>query len=142
VSVQRPDRTAFTTSDIDFRVEGDDLAFERIDFSGDAISLKGKGRMNSQGEIDLKFHPLMGREERFIPLVRPIVGETGRQFLLVEVTGPLPDPQVKRTVFPQLDEQLAQLFPELAREELMQPAKPLLSLPQAALERLNLLPRR
>ena len=45
---------------------------------------------------------------------------------------------------PQLisDEQLEQLFPELAREELMEPAKPLLSLPQATLERLNLLKRR
>ena len=64
-----------------------------------------------QREIDLKFHPLMGREERFIPLVRPLVGETGRQFMLIEVTGSLDAPQVKRTVFPQLDEQLEQLFP-------------------------------
>ena len=142
LSVQRADRTAFTTSDIDFRIEGDDLAFERIDFSGDAISLKGKGRMNGQREIDLKFHPLMGREERFIPLVRPLVGETGRQFMLIEVTGSLDAPQVKRTVFPKLDEQLEQLFPELAREELIEPAKPLLSLPQATLERLKLLPKR
>jgi hypothetical protein len=142
LSLQRADRTAFTTSDIDFRVEGEDLAFARIDFSGDAISLKGKGRMNAQREIDLKFHPLMGREERIIPLVRPIVGETGRQFLLIEVTGPLDEPHVKRTMFPRLDEQLEQLFPELAREELMEPAKPLLSLPQATLERLNILKRR
>jgi hypothetical protein len=142
LSVQQADRTAFTTSDIDFRVEGDDLAFERINFSGDAVSLKGKGRMNGQREIDLKFHPLVGREERFIPLVRPLVGETGRQFMLIEVTGQLDQPQVKRTVFPKLDEQLEQLFPELAREELMQPAKPLLSLPQATLQRLNLLPKR
>jgi hypothetical protein len=142
LSVQRADRTAFTTSDIDFRIEGEDLAFARIDFSGDAISLKGQGRMNAKREIDLKFHPLMGREERFIPLVRPLVGETGRQFMLIEVTGPLNDPQVKRTMFPRLDKQLEQIFPELAREELMQPAKPLLSLPQATLEKLNLLPRR
>jgi hypothetical protein len=142
LSLQRADRTAFTTSDIDFRVEGEDLAFTQIDFSGDAISLKGKGRMNAQREIDLKFHPLMGREERIIPLVRPIVGETGRQFMLIEVTGPLGEPQVKRTMFPRLDEQLEQLFPELAREELMEPAKPLLSLPQATLERLNILKKR
>src|SRR4030095_13023663 len=74
LSVQRPDRTAFTTSNIDFRVEGDDLALDRIDFSGDAISLKGKGRMNAQREINLTFHPIVGREERHLPIFRPLLG--------------------------------------------------------------------
>jgi hypothetical protein len=142
LSVQRADRTAFTTSDIDFRIEGDDLAFERIDFSGDAISLKGKGRMNGQREIDLKFHPLMGREERFIrSFGRSLAKRAGihadRSHRLAGRAR-----KWKRTVFPKLDEQLEQLFPELAREELIEPAKPLLSLPQATLERLKLLPKR
>src|SRR5262249_44909874 len=53
LSIQRPNSTAFTNSNIDFRIEGDDLVFDRIDFSGDAISLKGKGRMNGQRQIDL-----------------------------------------------------------------------------------------
>jgi hypothetical protein len=136
LSIQRPDRTAFTSSDIGFRIEGDDLVFDRIDFSGDAISLKGKGRMNGQREIDLKFHPLMGRAERLIPIFRPIVGETGRQFLLIEVTGPLDQPEVKRTVFPRLDAQLEQMFPELADPELEKAEESILSLPQATLERL------
>ena len=57
LSIQRPDRTAFTTSNIDFRVEGDDLALERIDFSGDIISLKGTGRMNAQRELNLTVLP-------------------------------------------------------------------------------------
>src|SRR5436189_5446421 len=56
LSIQRPDSTAFTNSNIDFRIEGDDLAFDRIDFSGDAISLKGRGRMNGQRQIELKFY--------------------------------------------------------------------------------------
>jgi hypothetical protein len=55
LSVQRPNRTAFTTSHIDFRVAGDDLTFDRIDFSGDALCLKGKGRMTGRRDIDLNF---------------------------------------------------------------------------------------
>lgn len=142
LSVRRPDRTAFTTSSIDFRIEGDDLAFDRIDFSGDAITLKGKGRMNAQREIDLKFHPLMGREERLIPIMRPLLGQTGREFLLIQVTGTLDQPEVKQTVFPRLDAQLQELFPELVREELVEPAMPIMTLPQKALDRLWLLPKK
>jgi hypothetical protein len=126
LSVQRPQRanTAFTNSNIDFRIEGDDLALERIDFSGDAISLKGKGRMNAQRQIDLKFYPLVGREERHLPIFRPLLGETGREFMLIEVTGTLDQPQIDRQVFPRLDARLAQLFPELAREEAALPNAP------------------
>lgn len=140
LSVQRPDRTAFNNGNIDFRIEGDDLVFQRIDFNGDAICLKGKGRMNAQQQIDLKFYPQMGRDEFHLPFLRPLVGEASRQFMLVEVTGTLNRPDVNRTVFPELDESLKQLFPELADEP---PAKPasLLSAPRAALEKAGIMPR-
>jgi hypothetical protein len=124
LSIQRPNSTAFTNSNIDFRVEGDDLALVRIDFSGDAISLKGKGRMNAQRQLDLKFYPLVGREERHLPFFRPLLGETGREFMLIEVTGTLDQPQIDRQVFPRLDGRLAQLFPELARNETVEPKAP------------------
>src|SRR5256885_6910986 len=117
LSVQRPNSTAFTNSNIDFRIEGDDLVIDRIDFSGDAISLKGKGRINEQRQIDLKFYPLVGREERQLAIFRPLLGHTGQELMLIEVTGTLDQPQIDRRVFPRLDHQLAQLFPELARDE-------------------------
>jgi hypothetical protein len=141
LSIQRPDRTAFTTSNIDFRIEGDDLALDRIDFSGDAISLKGKGRMNAQREINLTFYPVFGRAERHLPIFRPLLGETGREFMLIEVTGLLDHPDVRRRVFPRFDA-LQQLFPELVRDEPMDPALPILPLTRDALERWHLVPRR
>ena len=124
LAVRQPDKTAFTTSDIDFRIEGDDLAFDRLDFSGDAISLKGKGRMNGQRQIDLKFYPQVGRDEFHLPIFRPLVGEASRQFMLIEVTGTLDRPEVTRTVLPQLDERLQELFPELARQPQAQRHRP------------------
>jgi hypothetical protein len=116
LSIQRPNSTAFTNCNVVFRIEGDDLAFDRIDFSGDAISLKGRGRMNGQRQIDLKFYPIVGREERVLPLLRPLIGQTSQEFMLIEVTGPLDQPEIRRTPFPRLDAQLAQLFPELAAD--------------------------
>jgi hypothetical protein len=123
LSIQRPDRTAFTTSNMDFRIEGDDLEFTQIDFEGDAISLKGKGWMNSRQEVDLKFYTQLGRDEMQLPFFRPVLGEINRQFLLIEVVGPLDHPHVTKTAFPRLNEQLAQMFPELAaRAERERPA--------------------
>ncbi|HMC11855.1 MAG TPA: AsmA-like C-terminal region-containing protein, partial [Pirellulaceae bacterium] len=138
LSIQRPDSTAFTNSNIDFRIEGDDLAFERIDFSGDAISLKGKGRMNAQRQIDLKFYPLVGREERQLPIFRPLLGQTGQEFMLIEVTGSIDQPEITRTPFPRLDARLAQLFPELARDESVAPKAPAKVTPREALNWLRL----
>jgi hypothetical protein len=117
LAIQRPDRTAFTNSNMEFQIEGDELEFTQIDFEGDAITLKGRGRMNGQQEVDLKFYTQLGRDEMQLPLFRPVLGEINRQFLLIEVTGSLDHPHVTKTAFPRLNDQLSQLFPELARLE-------------------------
>jgi hypothetical protein len=68
--------------------------------------------------------------------------------MLIEVTGTLDKQNVTRTVFPQLDERLAQLFPELAarqaelQAERQSPGPPILELPRQALERTGLMPKR
>jgi hypothetical protein len=142
LSVQRPNSMAFTNSNIDFRIEGDELALDRIDFSGDAISLKGKGRVSSQRQLDLKFYPLVGREERQLAIFRPLLGQTGQELMLIEVSGPLDQPEVHRRAFPRLDAQLAQLFPELARDEPVETKTPSILSPRGALDRLRLLPKR
>jgi len=142
LSIKRPEKSAFTTSSIDFRIEGDDLVFERIDFSGDALTLKGKGRMNDQRQIDLKFYPIVGREDWHLPLFRPLLGETGREFMLIEVSGTLDRLEISRKVFPRIDEQLQQLFPELVRDEPVEPTVPIISVPREALKSMRLAPRR
>ena len=117
LTVQRPDRTAFNTANIDFRIEGDDLALDRIDFNGDAICLKGTGRMTGQRDVDLNFYPQFGRDELQLPIFRPLVSETSRQLMLIQVTGTLDRPHVERYPFPDLEERLQELFPELAARE-------------------------
>ena len=141
LSIQRPDRNAFTESNMEFRIEGDDLEFTRLDLNGDVISLKGKGRVTGRRELALKFYTQIGQGE--LQIFRPLVGDMNRQFMLIEVTGPLERPISRKTAFPKLNENLRQIFPELASDELP-PITPrsLLNAPRAALERSGLLPKR
>jgi hypothetical protein len=130
LSVKPPDRTAFTTSDIDFVLAGDDLTLTKIDFSGDAISLKGKGEITGQRQIDLKFYPVVGREEWHLPILRPLLGQTGRELMLIEVTGTLDRMDLKRTPFPKFDERLQRIFPELVPQQPQAPTVPIVLPPK------------
>lgn len=115
LSVRSPDSTAFTTSDIEYRIQGDDVILDRIDLTGDAISLKGRGRLSEQRQIDLLFYTQVGRRD--IQPLRPLLAEASPHILLIEVKGTLDDPQTKKTAFPGINETLRQLFPDLARPD-------------------------
>ena len=110
--VQSPDRTAFTTSDVKFRIQGDHVYLDRIDLDGDAISLKGNGEMSLDRTINLDFYTQVGRDEWSLPIVRPLLGEASRQFMLIRVHGTLDAPRTEREMLPGLNETLQQLFPE------------------------------
>jgi hypothetical protein len=106
-----PDTTAFTDSDAEFRIEGDRIYFDRLDFHGDAISLNGRGEMNLERQIHLTFSSIVGRDDFYVPLVRPLLKEAGRRLMLIQVTGSLDAPDVKRELVPELNETLQQVFP-------------------------------
>jgi len=115
VKIRAPDRTAFTECDIRFNVSGKHLYFDPIKFKGDAISLVGSGDMDSTGELNVDFYAMVGREQLKLPLVRPVLGEASRQFMLINVSGPYGDPEMNRQPFPALNETIQQMFPEATR---------------------------
>jgi len=115
LSVRSPDSTAFTTSDIDFRLQGDDVLLDRIDLTGDAISLKGRGRLAEQKQIDLLFYTQVGRRD--IQAIRSLIAEASPNFLLIQVTGTIDQPSVTKTAFPAVNEALREWFPDLAPGE-------------------------
>jgi hypothetical protein len=122
LSVRSPEDSAFTTSDIDFRLQGDDVILDRIDLAGDAISLKGNGRLKEQKQIDLMFYTQVGRRDP--QLLRPLMAGASPSFLLIEVTGTIDNPAVKKTAFPVLNETLRGMFPDLARANAATPSEP------------------
>ncbi len=107
-----PDATAFTSGDADFRVKNEQLQLDRIDFSGDAISLKGQGWIDFKRQVSLDFYALLGREEIQLPLIRKVLAEASRNILSIEVRGDIDNPQVNKKPLPELDETLQRLFPE------------------------------
>lgn len=111
VRVKRPDETAFTTSDMAFTIEGDRLYFKQIDFSGDAINLRGRGEMTFDRAIDVVFQTsVLVRDGPVDRLLRPVLRDAAGLFE-VQVTGTLDEPQVTRGV----NQAIQQVFPETER---------------------------
>jgi hypothetical protein len=119
LSNRPPDTTAFTSSEIDFRVQGEDIYFSRINFNGDAISLKGEGEMNLDRRINLKFYTRVGRKELKLPALRTLLQQASQQILLIHVGGTLDEPQFVSEPLPALKDTLDQIFPEAASRERM-----------------------
>jgi hypothetical protein len=115
LSIRNPDATAFTSSDIEYRLQGDDVILDRIDLSGDAVTLRGRGRLFEQRQVDLMFYTQVGRRD--LQAIRPLIAEASPHFLLIEVTGTIDQPNVQKTAFPVINETLRELFPDLARGE-------------------------
>ena len=109
LSIRRPDRTAFSTADIEFHIAGKHLYFDRLRFQGDAISLVGQGEMNRQSEIKLTFHALVGRADQELPVVEQVLGRASQQLMLIHVGGTLQKPEVRRQAFPGVNQALQQL---------------------------------
>jgi hypothetical protein len=124
LSLRPPDGTAFTSADIDFRMQGDQLLyFDRIDFSGDAITLKGSGWMDLTRNVSLSFYALMGRYEFQIPIVRNLLAEASRNILAIQVVGTLDNPHVVSRPLPELEEALQRIFPEVYSRTASPPAR-------------------
>ncbi len=116
LSIRRPDRTAFISSDADFHVEHSRLYFDRLNLNGDAISLLGTGEMDFQGNINLVFHSLVGRGDLGLPLVRDVLGGASQQFMQIRVGGTLQSPETRREPFPGVNQAIQQLQADRPRE--------------------------
>jgi hypothetical protein len=115
LSIRRPDTTAFSKSDIDFRIQGNHIYLERIDFNGDAISLLGQGEMDFQHNIALTFHAIVGSDEVRVPVLWDLVGGASQQIMQIRVDGTLQEPRTQKVAFPAVNEALQQLQGDLQK---------------------------
>jgi len=107
-----PTQSAFDSGDINFTVQGEHVYFNRMTFTGDAITVKGKGEMNLQREIDFDFYTVVGRDEFFVPVISPALGLASQQLLQIHATGTLDKPEVVRRPLPGVEATLNDIFPE------------------------------
>ena len=100
--VKAPDRKAFTSSLVDFRVEGPHAYLDTIELSGDAISLVGNGEIDFDSNIKLMLRPIMGEAQTQLPAMKRMLGGASGQFMLVRVDGTVADPVTSTEAFPTL----------------------------------------
>ena len=96
LSIRPPDQNAFSDATIDYRVEGEHIYFDRIDFHGDAISLRGKGEMDFQSPIRLTFYAMVGRGEMDVPVIKQVFRGASQQLMLIHVDGTLQNPETRQ----------------------------------------------
>jgi hypothetical protein len=109
LNLKAPDSTAFTNGSIDYQVEGDHIYLKKIAFNGDVISLEGAGEMGFDSSIKLALHPIFGRSDWELPVLKTVMGATSRQFVQIHVTGTLADPQMRREVLPAVGQAIQQM---------------------------------
>jgi hypothetical protein len=109
LSVRLPDKTGFTNSDVEFVVTGDHIDLTKIEFSGDAISLVGKGQMNLNSDVQATLAAIVGRSDWQWPVLKNMLGQASEQFMQIRVDGSLADPQIHREAFPAINQALEQL---------------------------------
>ena len=115
LSIRPPDQNAFSAATIDYRIEGEHIYFDRIDFNGDAISLRGKGEMDFQSAIKLTFHAIVGRGELNLPIIKQVFSGASQQIMLIHVDGTLQNPETRKEAFPGVNQALQQLQGELQK---------------------------
>ncbi|MBS0211273.1 MAG: hypothetical protein JSS27_20195 [Planctomycetes bacterium] len=113
LNLRQPDLTAFTSSDINFRVEGEHLYLDRFDLTGDVVSLLGQGEVNLNRQIHLTFHTMVGANAGRQPMLRTVLGSASQQIMLIHAEGTLDQPQLRSEAFPGVNQALQQLQAEL-----------------------------
>ncbi len=112
LSIRPPDQNAFSDATIDYRIEGEHIYLDRIDFHGDAISLRGKGEMDFQSAIRMTFYATVGRGELDLPVVKQVFSGASQQIMLIHVDGTLQNPETRREALPGVNRVLQELTGE------------------------------
>ncbi len=107
------ERGAFSSSEVDFRIQSERFIMDRIALEGDAVSLYGNGWMSFDEEINMDFYSLVGRQRLAIPLINQVVAEASKGLLRIDVAGSLDRPKVNGTAFPELDGTMERILQDL-----------------------------
>jgi hypothetical protein len=112
-SLQLPKQNAFSDAAIDYRIEGEHIYLNPIEFRGDAISLHGTGQMDFKSNIGLKFCVTLGRGELDMPLLKQFVRGAAEQIMTIYVGGTLQNPETRRETLPAVNQALQPFRDEL-----------------------------
>jgi len=107
--IKAPDRKAFSSSLVDFRIEGPHAYLDNIELAGDAISLVGNGEVDFDSNVHMTFRSIMGDSETQLPVMKRVLGGASGQFMLIHVDGTISNPEMTSEAFPTLSAALQKL---------------------------------
>ena len=113
VRARRPENTGFSRSDMHYRILGDHVYFDQIEFIGDVVSLYGKGDVGFDRQLNLSFQTVVGRIDSPLPLISQVVREASAQVMMLHVTGPIDNPVITKEPLPGLNQALQRLQEDL-----------------------------
>jgi len=111
--IDGPKQSVFDTAQIDFLIQGAHTYIPRLDFTGNAITLRGRGEMNYRRELDIYFSTRVGRDNIYVPVITPVLGLASEQLFLIHLTGNINKPVVERLPLPAIGDTLNQLIPTM-----------------------------
>lgn len=109
LSNKQPNKTAFTSSDIRYRLLGNSVLLDYIDLEGDAISLRGNGVVGFDRSLKLSLYSIVGRAQRWRDLL-PLVSQAAQRFMEIQVQGTIDNPIMRTEILPGLNETVESLF--------------------------------
>ncbi len=74
LSIKDPKSGAFESGELQFRIDGDRIPFDKISLDGDIISLRGNGWVNMRRELDLDLFAYVGKRS----VVAAVLGQLFR----------------------------------------------------------------
>jgi hypothetical protein len=113
-----PTRTAFDAAEVGVLIQNGEAILDPIKLTGDAFSLNGSGTAKLQGEreLDLRFSPAYGRDERNVPILSTAMREASGRMFDLRVTGPLANPTIRPEPLPDVLTRASQAMRRLAPE--------------------------
>lgn len=125
LKLSRGSQAAFDSGQVSFLIKDGALELNPIKITGNTLSLEGSGTIDSQGELDLTFTPLAGRNERFqIPGFSALTREAGGQMLRITAKGPIGNPLIRPTPVPAVNRRVSDIVRKVAdrdREKTQRP---------------------
>jgi hypothetical protein len=111
LSFRPPTATAFDQARFAFTIRNGLVFFDRIDLTGNAISLVGRGTVRMEDRrLNLDFLSTLGRNQLPIPVVRELMHEATKGWVGVHVEGTLREPRSEVRPVPRIDEALRRLL--------------------------------
>ena len=94
-------KTAFDSADVFLTVENGKTVFDEVVLTGNAVSLRGNGTMDVQGDLDLKLPVVYGRDRMHLRGISDLVREASGKLMVVTVKGTPSFPKPKLELLPE-----------------------------------------